>query len=365
MALLKAAVLEKINQPLKVMDLECPSPWPGASEITLSVGQVLVRMSCAGICGAQLQEIDGLKGDPSYLPHLLGHEGSGTVQDVGLGVTRVKKGDKVVIHWRKGDGIDALPSTFKHYEPDDDQLASPDLIKSGPCTTFSEFTIVSENRVTPIPSDVPDELGALLGCCLSTALAVVENVAKIRFGESVLIIGCGGVGLAHIIAAKLAHAHPVVAIDKADKARHATLLGAQFYLANPFKDFDVIIDTCGSMSEIDALAPSGRYIMVGQPKPGVWPCNFLKMFEGEGKTIQATQAGGFNPTRDIPRYIELWRSGALRDYKKIITHRISLDQINEGIDLMRRGEAGRVMIEFTNSQYVPEGASVIEHSYVT
>jgi threonine dehydrogenase-like Zn-dependent dehydrogenase len=121
----KAAVLEKINAPLTVADVELGE---------LSLGQVLVRILVSGICGAQLQEIAGNKNNAKFVPHLLGHEGCGIVEDVGAGVTKVKKGDKVVMHWRKGDGIEADFPTY---------VFKGKTMRSGKVTTFSEYSIVS------------------------------------------------------------------------------------------------------------------------------------------------------------------------------------------------------------------------------
>jgi len=332
---MKAAILEKIRQPLTVSDIASPAPMHG---------QVLVKMLCSGICGSQLQEIDGEKGRPEYLPHLLGHEGCGMVERVGYGVKTVSKGDKVILHWRKGEGCESEVPVYSR---------NGTQIKSGPITTFSEYVVASENRVTRIDDDVPIDLAALLGCALSTSLATVEN--NVRPGQSVLVIGCGGVGLSMILAARLFNAFPVVCEDLIGKKENlAITVGAtdfynsiqeDFYVIKKFGRFDVIINTVGGVSRFGLLASSGRYIVIGN-KPVIQPLNFLPFFEGEGGRIQATQGGGFNPTKDIPRYVNLWRSGALGNYADLITHWISLDKINDGIKLMRDGKAGRVMINF-------------------
>jgi S-(hydroxymethyl)glutathione dehydrogenase/alcohol dehydrogenase len=326
---MKAAVLTKINAPLEIQNVVTNA---------LDFGQVFVKILCTGICGAQLQEINGQKGNPAHLPHLLGHEGCGEVMGMGPGVRSVKEGDKVVLHWRKSNGIDAKPATYSHHCT---------KINAGPVTTFSEYAVVSENRVTPIPRDVPDDLAALFGCALSTALATVENVAKVRFGERVLVVGCGGVGLAMILAAKLAHAHPVIGYDISKKGNLVRALGGEFIQPADHHErdlaFDVIINTIGRSAGTDWLAPSGRYIFIGQPRPEEM-ISIRHLFDGEGQTIQATQGGGFNPTLDIPRYVKLWRSGALSNYRNLISHAIKLDEINFWIQQMREGKTARVMI---------------------
>ncbi len=367
---MKAAVLEQIGKPLVVQGIQIPE---------VQDVQVLVRVLCAGICGAQIQEIDGRKGDSSHLPHMLGHEGSGIVERVGFGVTKVKKGDKVVIHWKKGWGSDPAPPIYNQTRPDviserGAERSDGRQIKSGPCTTFSEYTVVSENRVTAIPSDVPDDLACLFGCCLSTALGVVENVARVQVSESVLVIGAGGVGLAMILACRLAGAMHIVSTDVITaKWKFAKDIGATRFFPAHWEDqftvgdfdpekpfgwarpivgtaqFDVIIDTCGSLCRAALLKSGGRYILVGQPLPEMTLQPFTAgwIFQGNGGRVEATNGGGFNPTKDIPRYVDMWREGKLDDYEKIITHRLPLDRINEGIEIMREGKSGRVLIEMT------------------
>lgn len=342
---MKAAVLTALNAPLTVAEVGLTN---------LDYGQVLVRVLASGICGAQLQEIAGYKGNAKHLPHLLGHEGCGIVEDVGPGVTRMKVGDKVVMHWRKASGIE---SAMPQYEYDGR------LITSGRVTTFSQFSICSENRLTPVPQDTPRDFCALLGCGLSTALGTIERDAGVMFGEGVMIVGVGGLGVNLVRAARLAHAHPIVCVDIHESKRDLALsMGATKFINAATESVeegvrsvckcgcDVIIDTAGSRHSIEralpSLAPSGRFVMVGQPKPGedvtIAAANHL--FAGEGKSIRATQGGGFTPDVDIPRYIRLWQSGALK-IDGIVTHRVGLDRINDGIAAVRQGLASRVIIE--------------------
>lgn len=342
---MKAAVLEKINTPLTVTDV-------GLSE--LQVGQVLVEMRVSGICGAQLQEIGGHKGNARFVPHLMGHEGCGIVAHVGAGVTKVKKGDKVVLHWRKGSGIE---SPFPTYIYKDKPMPS------GKVTTFNEFSIVSENRVTPVPSDTPDDLCALLGCGLSTGLGVIEHEVKAMAGESILVAGVGGLGASIVTAAHIARMSPIVAIDiHAGKKKMALSLGADIFIDISKKDlskeiakirpqgFDVVVETSGNAKSIASVLPlikgGGRGVLVGQPKPGetVELTNAHHLFGGEGKCICATQGGQFNPDRDIPRYLNMYASGQL-SIDALITHRVKLSHINKGIELMKSGKALRVMVD--------------------
>lgn len=330
------AILTTIGQPLELAELTIPSDAP-------SYGQVQVRVTATGICGAQLQEIDGHKaGGP--LPHPLGHEGVGIVEAIGIGVTTVAVGDKAVLHWRKGDGIESdFPRYLMH--------GRSDFITGGKVTTFMQQTVVSENRCTAVPHDTPDELCALLGCSLSTALGTIEHEAKLLMGESVLIIGCGGLGLNLILAAKMRGASIICAHDREDKDQITWELGATIFSRSGLfsQQFDVIIDTTGNPEAIENdlkyLAPSGRFVMVGQPKEG----EFIRipsarnLFNGSGCSIMATQGGRFQPAQDIPRYVAAWRSGHLK-IDGIITHRMTLSEINQAIALVRAGQAGRVLI---------------------
>jgi len=233
----KAAILTEINKPLTISEIETTE---------LKVGQVLIKILVSGLCGAQLQEISGLKGNEKFLPHLMGHEGCGIVEDIGPGVTTVKVGDKVVMHWRKGEGIE---SPFPSYIYDEKSMSS------GKVTTLSEYSIVSENRLTTVPNDTPEELCALLGCGLTTALGVINNEAEVKLGESVLIIGVGGVGLNLIQGAKLVSAYPIVAMDIIEEKREISKsVGASHFINSSIEDidqkFDVVIDTTGNPNVI-------------------------------------------------------------------------------------------------------------------
>ena len=334
---MKAAVLEKINSPLSVRD--------DVELSELEVGQVLVKVLVSGLCGAQLHEIRGHKGNEKFLPHMMGHEGCGIVEEVGPGVTTVKVGDKVVMHWRPGSGIE---SPFPKYLMDDKWMTS------GKCTTLSEYSIVSENRVTTVPQDTPPDLCAILGCALTTAMGIIDNEVDLKFGESVAVVGCGGVGLNILQGAALKSACPIYAIDNnASKRELCFTAGASIFvesIESINEKLDVIIDTTGIPEVISAciskLSGKGRMILVGQPAPGrgVEVMNAVNLFSGMGQTIKATQGGKTNPAEDIPRYVKMHQEGIL-DIKQFVTHRFKLDQVNEAFDLLRSGNAGRIIIE--------------------
>jgi Zn-dependent alcohol dehydrogenase len=336
---MKAAILIEIDKPLKVENIELTD---------LKFGQVLIKIIKSGLCGAQIQEIKGLKGNSKFLPHLIGHEGCGIVEDIGNGVTKVKKGDKVILHWRKSSGIE---SDFPSY------IFNGKKISSGKITTLSEYSIVSENRITKVSHDISDDFCALLGCGLSTGLSVVNNEANIKFGESVLVLGCGGVGLNCIFAAKLSHASPVVGIDISKHKQQLTIKnGGEFYqiddlklLFDKYKKFDCIIDTTGHLELVSKCIPhlseQGRCIFVSQPKENssLIITNPINFFSTKGLSFKTTQAGGFDPDIDIPKYIKLYLNKII-NIDNIITDFYNLDQINEAISKLMSGTSGRIII---------------------
>lgn len=331
-----AAVLKDFNQPLELMELREPD--------TLDVGQVWVHFHTAAICGAQLNEISGAKGPDPYLPHLLGHEGFGQVEGVGKGVRNVKKGDFVVAHWRKGLGIEALPPKYR--------TGNKTAVGAGPVSTFAEYGVISENRLTPVQG-MSAEAGALLGCAVTTGVGAVVREAKTQPGESVLVVGAGGVGLSAIMGARLVNAFPICAVDINDhKLRLAHHLGAN--LCGSREDcrgnYDVVIETTGIPAMIEwaldsTAANGGRLVLVGQPPFGeeVSFCNFRKHYFG--KTIMDSQGGGTIPQQDIPRLMRLYSANRL-PISHLATDRYPLSQINEALAAVKNGEVlGRCIIK--------------------
>jgi S-(hydroxymethyl)glutathione dehydrogenase/alcohol dehydrogenase len=340
---MRAAVLEALNAPLVLGDLEVPN---------LEVGQVLVCIHASGICGAQLGEIAGVKGADKFLPHLMGHEGGGVVVDVGPGVTHVQNGDHVVLHWRKGTGIHSQTPKYKW---------DGRIVNAGWVTTFNDHAIVSENRVTPIPKDVSFEVAALMGCAITTALGLINNDAKLKIGESIAVLGCGGVGLNVIQAAAMVSADPIIAIDiKPEKLRVASTFGATHTIDSGNTDVrheirkivgakgvDVFVDTTGIVRLIEmayelTAAIVGRTILVGVPRHDEditihsLPLHF-------GKILTGCEGGGTYPTTDIPRYLNLYHRGKL-EVDRFITHRFTLPEINQALEAVRSGDACRCIV---------------------
>ncbi|OGV61840.1 MAG: dehydrogenase [Lentisphaerae bacterium RIFOXYC12_FULL_60_16] len=338
-----AAILVESGKPLVLEEIEIPA---------LRFGQVLVKVICSGICGAQINEIDAVKGPDKFLPHLFGHEATADVLECGEGVTSVKPGDRVVMHWRKGAGLQAPTPKYR---------SKVGVVNAGWVTTFNTHAVISENRLTPVPKDFDVESGALLGCAVTTALGVLNNDAGIRAGESLVILGTGGVGLSLVQGGVLVGAHPIVAMDvyqsKLDLAR---TLGATDCVCARSGDVaaairavvgpggaDVVVDNTGNRQVIEMAyeitAAQGRTILVGVPRKGdkasfdTLPLHFRKVLTG-------SEGGGTRPEVDIPRYVRLCQAGKL-DLKRLVTNRYQFEQINGAIEDLRAGKvAGRCMV---------------------
>jgi S-(hydroxymethyl)glutathione dehydrogenase/alcohol dehydrogenase len=338
----KAAILAKSREPLIVDEIQLPE--------TLEVGQVLVKVLYTTICGAQLNEIAAAKGPDKFLPHLLGHEASAKVLEIGPGVSNIKPGDTVVLHWRPSLGIQGKPPSYKW---------RGNTLNAGWVTTFNEHAVISENRMTPIPADYDLKVAPLLGCAVTTAAGVINNDAKVKIGESVVVFGVGGVGLNVVQFAYLAGANPIVAIDLVDaKLAMARARGATHAInASTTKDVpasimdivgakgpDKVVETTGVKQVIEQAYElthaDGACVLVGVPSEKVTiytlPIHFNKVLTG-------SHGGDAAPHIDIPRLIRLAKAGRL-SFDGIITHEYPLDEINTALDVVRSGNAGRVVL---------------------
>jgi len=341
---MEAAILTTLNKPLIVDKVNLPE--------SLEVGQVLVKLHVSGICGSQIGEIMGVKGPDNHLPHLLGHEGCATVLETGPGVNNLKKEDLVVLHWRKGKGIQSKPPIYKWEGKN---------LNAGWVTTFNSHAIVSENRCTVIPKDTNKELAALFGCAITTGFGVIENNVKLKLGESLVVFGAGGIGLNIIQAASLMSAWPIIAVDlhknRLDLARK---IGATHTIDSSKEDvskrikeilnnekLDVFIDNTGDPKIIELgyeiTSLKGKVVLVGVPRKGK-NINIYSLPLHFGKTIIGSHGGESKPAEDIHRYLNLIKNKAI-DFENIISKRFEIDEINEAISFIQDGKtAGRVLI---------------------
>lgn len=341
----KAAILVENHKPLVVDEIRMPDH--------LHFGQVLVELSYSGICGAQLNEIDAAKGPDKFLPHLLGHEGSGRVLEIGEGVKTVKPGDHVVLHWRPSAGLQAEPPKYGWGDK---------IVNAGWVTTFNQHAVISENRLTTIPKNFDMKLAPLFGCAVTTALGVVNNDAQIKVGQSVVVFGAGGVGLSVCQMASLVSANPIIAIDVNDAKTSRVLLWGATHSINSksMPDIesevkkilggekpDVIIDTTGNNKVIELAYglthPDGKTILVGVPRKDqnvsiyTLPLHFNQVLKG-------SHGGSVFPDKEIPRLIRLVNSERLK-LEGLITHEYDFQDINTAISTVRTGEAGRVLLK--------------------
>lgn len=339
----RAAILVEQKKPLVIEEIEIPP---------LGYGQVLVKILCSGICGSQIGEIDGVKGPDRFLPHLLGHEGTGQVLECGPGVTTVAGDDKVVLHWRKGAGIESAPAQYQ---------SRIGTVNAGWVTTFNKLAVISENRMTRVPAELDVEQAALMGCAVTTGFGVINNNAQLKIGESLAIFGAGGIGLNMVQAAAMVGAHPIIAVDLFDnKLKLAATLGATHLINSTRTDAeteiknivgnagaDVAVDNTGNVRVIELAyrltSAVGRMVLVGVPPKGeavsiyTLPLHFEKVLTG-------SHGGESHPERDIPRYVRLLQAGKLR-LKELIGRCYPLEEINKAVADMRSGTvAGRSLI---------------------
>jgi S-(hydroxymethyl)glutathione dehydrogenase / alcohol dehydrogenase len=338
----RAAILVESRKPLIVDEITLPD--------SLDYGQVLVQVKTSGVCGAQINEIDAVKGVDKFLPHLLGHEALSLIIETGPGVTVCKAGDVAIMHWRPGRGIQSNTPVY---------IWRGRKLNAGWVTTFNEYAVVSENRLTPVPASIDSRSAPLLGCAVTTALGVVNNDARVGIGESVVVFGVGGVGLNIVQFAAMVGANPLIAIDRLqNKLSMAQRFGATHAISSgDMKDMeeqirsllgpegaDKVIETTGVKGLIElayqVTAKRGRCILVGVPHEKVEIYTLPLHFD---KVLKGSEGGQCQPARDIPRLIRLAEAGRI-SYDGIVTDEFPLGRINDALDLMRSGKSGRILL---------------------
>ena len=345
----RMAVLYRCGEPLAIEEVEIPP---------LKTGEVLVKVLYSGICGSQLSERDGKWGLDKYTPHTLGHEGSGVVVvDLHKGVKKVRTGDHVIISWIKGSGTEGDPPKYSN---------NGNMINAGFANTFTEYSIVSENRLVPITKEMPLDKASILGCAIATGFGAVTNEARVRPETTVLVIGTGGVGLSAVQAASLANASKIIAVGRNDrKLEMARSLGATdtFNLSKSSivsmvraltddEGVDYAFEAIGERFSMEmaykcARVNGGKVIFIGIPRYGQdISIDVMDLFRG--KSVMGTSGGRINPDIDFPEYVNLYLNGRLK-LEQMITHRFKLCEVNDALDLLRRGGSiGRAILELTN-----------------
>lgn len=345
----KACYLENLKQNLKINKIKHSGD--------LKKGQVLVKLKYSGICGSQLGEINGVKGADKYLPHLLGHEGSGIIEKIGPKVKYFKKKQLVILHWMKSRGIESLSPRYFYKNK---------KINAGKVTTFNEYAVVSENRLTLIPKGLTLKNAVVFGCAATTGYGSVYNDAKVKQKKNILIFGAGGVGLSIIQSCKLKNAKKIVVVDlkksklifskKFGSTNTVIYSGDLSLLKKKIRSFlieseiyDYCFDTTGDTKLIELgyelIGAQSKLVLVGVPhhKKKI-SINTLGI--NLGKKIIGSKGGNIKPYKDIYKIYTLFKKNKINTskfYDKIF----KIKDINKAIKDMKNGKIlGRPLIRF-------------------
>lgn len=364
---IRAAVLRHPDRPVEVEAVELDPP---------KAGEVLVRVAAAGVCHSDVRLADGELGDAKW-PAVMGHEGAGVVEAVGNGVTHVQPGDPVgfcfvpacrscrfclagkpnlclVVGEHGATGM-LMDGTSRLRLPDGT------VVQHGLHTAcFAEYTVVAAGGAIPLPRDLPLWQAALLGCGVVTGFGAVRNVAGVKAGDSVAVIGCGGVGLQVVAAAALAGADPIVAVDRvAEKLELARAQGATHIVdgtsvADPaaaIRDLtgggvDHAFEVIGRAETIrlawDAILPGGTAVVVGLAPVGVEASVPAIEFLSD-KSLRGTYYGSGDPAKELPELADLALTDGL-DLSRVVTHVDTLDGVGAALERLRRGEGARTIL---------------------
>jgi len=372
----RAAVLRRMGveppyaqtKPLTIETIELDPP--GRDE-------VLVRIGAAGLCHSDLSVINGDR--PRPLPMALGHEAAGVVEEVGEGVHDLAPGDHVVMVFMPScghclpcaegrpalcepgavaNGAGTLLSGARRLRCDDGSEVNHHL----GCSAFAEYAVVSRRSVVGIDPALPLEEAALFGCAVLTGVGAVVNTARVPAGASVAVVGLGGVGLASLLGAAASGARRIVAVDLSDeKLGLARQLGAtdtvnardpeaaEQLRAMTGGGVEFAFEMAGSVRALElayrATRRGGTTVTAGLPPPtAALPLPVVNLV-GEERTVKGSYIGTCVPTRDIPRYVELYRRGRL-PVDRLMSGRLRLEEINEGFDRLHEGKAVRQVVVF-------------------
>jgi Zn-dependent alcohol dehydrogenase len=365
---LRAAVLERTGGPLTVEELILAPPGPG---------EVLVRLYASGVCHSDQNAIDGTA--ETRCPAVLGHEGAGVVEAVGIGVTRVNPGDHVALSWAPSCGecpecLRDLPQLCTAVWPAMEAGGLLDgttrLSRDGEpvyhysfISSFADACVLPERSCIPIPADVPFEIAGLVGCAVTTGVGAVWRTASVRPGDRVAVFGCGGVGLSAVLGAVAAGAGAIVAVDPVPaKLDVACELGATDAVPwAPSSEetaaavieasdggVDYAIEATGKTEAMLAAFLStrarGAAVLIGIP-PGdaVLPLPALSIPRLERRVLGSIY-GSSRPERDFPLTLDLYRRGRL-PLDRLVSHRLPLDDVERAFELLRSGEALRVVLD--------------------
>lgn len=371
----KSAVLREIgasvpyeeSQPIKIETVELDSP---------EKGEVLIQIKAASLCHSDLSVMNGSR--PRPVPMALGHEAAGVVVDVGQEVTDLEPGDHVVCVFvpscgQCGPCREGRPALCERGAASN---TAGTLLGGGQrlhkesevinhhlgVSAFSEYAVVSRNSIIKISKDIPFEKAALFGCAVITGVGAVVNTANIKLGSTVAVVGLGGVGLSALLGAIAAGASRIVAVDiNETKLNQAKELGATDVFNS--KDPDVIeqirqatgggldysFETAGAVPAMEVAygvtKRGGTTVTTGLPHPEHQFSFPYVSLTAEERTLKGSYLGSCVPSRDIPRYMNLFQEERL-PVDKLITDFITLDEVNKGFDILAKGESSRIIIKF-------------------
>lgn len=366
----QAAVFRAPNAPLTIETVSIPTTPPP--------GDVLVRMKASGLCHSDLHVIVGEWEVPA--PMILGHEGAGIVEAVGEGVTGLAPGDHVILSWTpscrrcrycvSGRPVlcDKVSEHSAHHLSFDGRTRittsdGGEVYSFAGVGTFGEYAMVPESGAVPIRSDAPFEQSSLIGCAVTTGVGAAVNTARIRPDETVLVLGCGGVGLNAIQGARLVGARTIIAADLSDarleQARHfgatETINTAQQSLSDRIsaltdgRGVEVAIEAIGLPKTIEAayasLARGGRAVVAGQVADGLTITIDPFVMSDSELTLLGSNYGSSRPAIDFPQLVDHYMADRI-DLDSLVTRVIGLDEINEGFDEMKRGVGIRSVIKY-------------------
>lgn len=357
------------SQPIEIRDLELRDPSPG---------ELLVRIEAASICHSDLSVVNGDRLRP--LPMLLGHEAAGRVEAAGSDDVAHLLGRRVVMTFlpRCGECAGCLTDGLLPCEPGTVANSAGTLMHGGVrlfdgetpinhhlgVSGFATHAVVDARSVVAVDDDVPPDIAALLGCAVLTGGGAVVNAGLPTAGDTVAVVGLGGVGMAALLVA-IAEGHRVVGVD-ANEGKFAAALAAgaaecltpQAALERGIR-FPVVIECAGHArafeSAYELTAPGGRTVTVGLPAPDHRSHISPLSLTAEARTVIGSYLGSAVPSRDIPRYAQLWREGKLR-LEALISSTIALSDINEAMDALANGEALRQVIHFPAAESLADGS---------
>lgn len=354
------------SKPIHIEEIELDPP---------QAGEVLIKIKAASLCHSDLSVINGSR--PRPLPMALGHEAAGIVEEVGPEVSNFKKGDKVICVFVPScghcvpcaEGRPALCEPGAKANGNGTLLGGGVRLHSGEekighhvgVSAFSEYAVLSQNSLVKVDEDLPFEKLALFGCAVITGVGAVVNTAKVHLGSTVAIVGLGGIGLSALLGAIAAGAREVIAIDiNEKKLQQALSLGASTVFNSNDPDVvtlvkehtgggvDYAFETAGVVPAMDVAYAitkrGGTTTTTGLPHPEHKFAFPYVTLTAEEKTLKGSYVGSCVPLRDIPNYIEMMKSNKL-PVDKLLSNIISLDEINEGFDLLATGDNSRIIIK--------------------